>query len=471
MASAPASPSGRAPVAAPTLRRLLVLAWPIVVSRSSQVVVGVSDAIMVAHLGEPALAATTTGALNTFNVLILPMGVVFIVSSFASQLVGRGDPLGARRYGWCGLGVALLAQAACMPGIALVPGALSLAGYRGEVLHLMTGYLQIRLLSGGAAIGIEALSNYYGGIGNTRLPMAVSLAAMVLNVLGNWILIDGHLGAPALGVQGAATASALSTGVAFAFFLCAFVLGLGAGRRPAGRARPTAAQFWRMLRFGVPSGFNWFFEFLAFAFFVNLVVADLGTTTLAAMMVIFQINSVSFMPAFAVASAGAIMVGQSIGAGRPDDVPRAVRLTVSVAGVWQGLAGVSYLLAPAWLMGAFVSGQSVTAEFVPMGVVMLRVSAAWQFFDAAATTFAEALRAAGDTTFALWARTGLAWLLFAPGTYASVRWLGAGYRAATAWLVVYLGLLAVVLVWRFQRGAWRRIDLTGEQTVAVAAVP
>src|SRR5207249_10397213 len=71
------------------VRRLLRLAWPVVISRSSQVVVGVSDAIMVAHLGEAALAATTTGATNTFNLLILPMGLVFIVSSFTSQFTGE----------------------------------------------------------------------------------------------------------------------------------------------------------------------------------------------------------------------------------------------------------------------------------------------------------------------------------------------------------------------------------------------
>src|SRR2546430_7933386 len=66
------------------LRRLR-LALPVVISRSSQVVVGVSDAIMVAPLGEAALAATTTGATNTFNLLILPMGLVFIVSSFTDR--------------------------------------------------------------------------------------------------------------------------------------------------------------------------------------------------------------------------------------------------------------------------------------------------------------------------------------------------------------------------------------------------
>jgi len=77
--------------APPNLGRLLGLAWPIVISRSSQTLVGVVDTIMVAPLGEAALAAVTTGALNMFNLLILPMGVVFIVQSFAAQLFGQGD--------------------------------------------------------------------------------------------------------------------------------------------------------------------------------------------------------------------------------------------------------------------------------------------------------------------------------------------------------------------------------------------
>lgn len=83
-AAAPATPNE------PVLKTLFKLAWPIIVSRSAQVVIGIADAVMVAHLGEAALAATTTGAFNTFTLLILPMGIVFIVSSFASQLFGSG---------------------------------------------------------------------------------------------------------------------------------------------------------------------------------------------------------------------------------------------------------------------------------------------------------------------------------------------------------------------------------------------
>jgi len=444
----------------PTVRSLIRLAWPVVVSRSSQVVVGVTDAIMVAHLGEAAIAATTTGAVNVFNLLILPMGLVFIVSSFASQFTGERDPAGARRYGWYGLGVALLAQVLCIAVIAGVPDFLRAIGHRGEVHRLMSDYLQVRLLTGGAAVGIEALANYYGGLRNTRLPMGVSLAAMSLNVFGNWVFINGNLGAPALGVKGAALASALSTGAAFAIFLALFLNGAGAVRVP-GRVRLAWHEFARTLRFGLPVGMNWFFDFLAFSFFVNVLMGGLGTTTLAALMIVIQINSVSFMPAFGIASAGAILVGQAIGASRHSDVPPLVKMTAKVVGVWQGTVGLAYLAFPRLFMAPFIDERTATPELLEIGTTMLMLSACWQLFDSVSMTLTEALRAAGDTAFSMWARVTLAWVVFVPGVYLTLRFLDGGYVAATLWLIVYIGLLAAVLAFRFNAGVWRRIDLTG----------
>jgi multidrug resistance protein, MATE family len=458
MTSASTAVSSAADPAPPRLRRLLGLAWPIVVSRSTQVVIGVADALMVAPLGEAALAATTTGALNAFAFFILPMGVVFIVSTFSSQLYGEGDLEAARRYGFYGLAVAFAAAVVSLAAIAATDWFLEAFPYAPDVREQMSGYLKIRLLSGGAAIGMESFAAYYGGLGNTRLPMRANVGAMVLNVAGNWLLIGGHLGAPAMGVIGAAWASTVATTIAFVGLLLCF---LNDGRA-TGRVVPSLylAELGRMLRYGLPSGFNWFFEFLAFSFFVNVVVAGLGTTSLAGMMAVIQINSVSFMPGFGVASAGAILVGQAIGADAKDHVPVIVRRTFLTAAAWQGLVGLAYLLVPGVLFEPFAPAGEEGAELRAVGAHLLMLSAAWQLFDSAAATLGEALRAAGDTAFALWARTVLAWCVFAPGAYATVRWLGWGDAGAVFWLVAYLGLLAAVLTARFRSGAWRRFRLT-----------
>jgi MATE family multidrug resistance protein len=438
-----------------TLRALVALAWPVVVSRSSQVVVGIADAVMVAHLGTAALAATTTGATNAFALFILPMGIVFIVSSFSSQLFGMGDLGAARRYAWYGLGVAAATEALALAALPLVPAALAALPYDADVRAALEGYLAIRLLAGGAVVGLEALGNFYGGLGNTRLPMRANLVAMALNVGGNLLLIDGRLGAPALGVRGAALASTLATAAAFLWLLAAF---LREGRR-LGAGRLVARELRRLLRFGLPSGLNWFFEFAAFAFFVNVVVAGLGTTSLAALMAVIQVNSVAFMPAFGLASAGAILVGQAIGAGRHDAVPGLVRLTFALAATWQSLVAIAYVAAPELVLAGFARDPATAGALVEAGRRMLVLSATWQLFDAAASVLAEALRAAGDTAVPMWMRVALAWLLFAPGSFLSVRVAGWGERAAVAALVLYLFALAVVLLLRFRSGAWRRIAL------------
>jgi MATE family multidrug resistance protein len=438
------------------LRALLSLAWPIVVSRSSQVVVGIADAVMVAHLGTAALAATTAGALNTFNFFILPMGTVFIVSSFSAQLFGMGDLGGARRYAWYGLAVAAGAAVLGAASLPLVPALLAALPYSAEVRALMADYLRIRLLSAGAVVGIEALANYYGGLGNTRLPMRASVAAMLLNVAGCWLLIDGRLGAPALGVRGSAIAGAGASTAAFLGLLAVFVAD---GRRLDGAGRLRGGELLRLLRYGLPSGLNWFFEFLAFSFFTNVVVAGLGTTSVAALMAVFQVNSAAFMPAFGVASAGAILVGQAIGAGGKDRVPGTVGLAFAVAAAWEALAGLVYLVAPDLLLAGFARDPGSAQALVEAARRMLFLSVGWQLFDAGASVLAEALRAAGDTAFTLWARLAIAWLVFAPGSWISVRVLGGGDLAAVAWLAAYLGLLALVLWARFRSGAWRRIVL------------
>lgn len=440
-----------APVQKATLRDLLTLAWPIVVSRASQTVISLSDALLVAHLGAAALASTATGAINAMTVLMLPLGISFIVQSFSSQLFAKQDLAGARRYGWYGLILATLTEVACLAAWPQVGRVLELLPYDTEVRELMGAYLRIRLLSGGAVIGIEALGSYYGGLGRTRPGMVANITAMTLNVAGNWLLIDGHLGLPALGVAGSALASALASGLAFVGFLVYF---LGEGPRVTLSAR----EFFRMLRFGVPEGFNWFFEFGSFVFFTNVVMASLGTASLAAMNAVLTVNSVSFMPAFGLASSGAILVGQAIGANRRDDVPGILKLTMKATLVWQGTVGLVCLVMPRLLIGFANEGES-GPEVVALGVQMLRVAALWGLFDAMAMTQTEALRGAGDTFVPMMLRIALAWLVFAPGSWLSVNVFGWGAVQAIGWFVIHLSALAAILFVRFRLGAWRRIQL------------
>jgi MATE family multidrug resistance protein len=442
----------------------LTLAWPVVLARSTQAIIGFADALMIAPLGKESLAAVTTGAMNAFTIAILPMGIMFIVQSFAAQLSGRGDLPGARRYGWYGLilsgGIALLG----LGTLPLVGPLLGLLDFVPEVRSLMTDYLGIRLLALGAVVGTEALGNWFGGLGNTRLQMIGSVVAMVANIALNWVFIHGNLGAPALGVTGAAIASCVATWAGFAVVLVAFLYGWGATARgrPAGLKR---SEFVRVLRFGLPNGLNWFLEFAAFAVFVNVVLAHLGTTVLAAMMVVISINSMAFMPAFGVCSAGAILAGQAIGGGHHDRVPAVVRITLLATCSWMVGIGLIYLSFPEYLFAWFTPPGQDAAALLEVGTLLLTLSAIWQLSDAVAMTMSEVLRSAGDTVWPLYARIVLAWAVFAPASIVSVMVLDGGPVAALLCLAGFLALLALALFARFRSGRWREIDLIGASEI------
>jgi len=404
-----------APPALPraTLRTLLALAWPVVLARSSQSVVSLSDALMVAPLGESALAATTTGAMNTFAFIILPMGTVFIVQSFAAQLFGRGDLTAARRYAWYGLILAAVAMVVSVVATPLVGPTLRLFRFSPEVHDLQTRYIGVRMWSLGAVVGTEALGNWFAGLGNTRIQMRASLVTMASNVLLNWVFIYGKLGAPALGVTGAALANTIASWLGFALVAYVFFARHERATRPRGPLALRFSELVRMVRFGFPNGVNWFMEFGAFLLFINAIVTPLGTLPLAAMNVIMTLNSVAFMPAFGLSSAGAILVGHAIGRGAKDEVPAIVWRTARVTMTWQMTVGLVYFLLPGPLLMLFAPPGDAGA-LVRVGAGMLQISGLWQAFDALGLTFGEALRAAGDTTWCMWARLILAWLVFCP---------------------------------------------------------
>jgi MATE family multidrug resistance protein len=454
------------PLVQDSYRGLLKLAWPVVLSRASQAVIGFSDAAMVAALGEDAIAATTTGASNSLNLFILPMGVVFIVQSFVSQLAGAGDRSATRRYAWYGLAIALVTGIVMALGTLGLDAASRSLGYTERVRELLVDYMTIRLFSAGCVIGVEALGNWFGGLGDTLRPMLVSVLAMVANIFLNWVLIFGNLGAPALGVHGAALASSISSAIAFLAIFVAFLAHRGDEARGAVVAEEPprhGAELLRMLRFGLPNGVNWFLEFAAFTVFINVIVARLGTTAVAAMMAVVQVNSIAFMPSFGVSSAGAIVVGQAIGEGAKDRVARIVRRTMVLACGWQGLVGLLYASAPRRVMSVFGEQGTDGGALVKLGAELLLVSTIWQLFDAVAISLSEALRAAGDTAWCMWARIVLAWLLFIPLSATLVLYVGVGPVGAIACFVVYLAVLALLMTYRYRSGAWRSIDLTGRE--------
>jgi MATE family multidrug resistance protein len=170
------------------------------------------------------------------------------------------------------------------------------------------------------------------------------------------------------------------------------------------------------------------------------------------------------MPALGVASGGAILVGEAIGRRAHAEVWPIVRLTGKVTGTWMCSVGALYALAPTLLMGLFRPRDVPADTLLKAGATMLVFSAFWQLFDALNLTIGEALRAAGDTVWCMWARIVLAWFVFTPSAWIAVFVLGGGVATVMTSLVTYVALLSLVLCLRFASGRWRSIELLGTDT-------
>src|SRR5262249_15924310 len=117
--------------------------------------------------------------------------------------------------------------------------------------------------------------------------------------------------------------------------------------------RMTLPEFGRVIRFGLPNGFNWFLEFAAFQVFVNFVLSSLGDETVAAMNAVLAVNSIGLMPAFGLASAGAILAGQAIGRGARDEVWPQVKTTMLITMTWMGVIALAYVAFPEHILRMF----------------------------------------------------------------------------------------------------------------------
>src|SRR5262249_17036506 len=201
-----------------------------------------------ARLGYTALAAVATGSINLFSIAVVPMGTVFIVQSFASQLLGRGDLLGARRYAWHALALAGITTVLAVAATPFFGVWLRVFGFAPGVHAAMTAFLQWRFWSVGPYIAVAALGNWFAGLGDTRVHMRASVVTMFMNVALAWALIFGHLGAPAMGVRGAGLASGIATCTGLAYIAFAFARRQReiAGKAPLALRR---SEFLRLLRF------------------------------------------------------------------------------------------------------------------------------------------------------------------------------------------------------------------------------
>ncbi len=432
-------------------REILNLAWPVIVADILQTLATTVDLIMVGRLGVADIAAVGMGANLVAILQIVMIGVTSGTLALVARAFGAHDRAQAEHFLHQSLVAGgLLSIPLVVVGVLFAPAIAAPFSPTPEVQGLTAGFISILFLSAPAQFVIFTSIAALRAAGDTRTPLVIGALENVINFCINYSLIFGNFGLPALGARGAAVGTSISYTVGAVLFLWLFArrrLRIGVRRE-----RPFAhwGTMRRVLRIGLPAATEQLVFQVGFLVWIGMVVA-FGDDALAAHQIGIRIQSFVFLPGLGMSIAATALVGQSLGAGRPDLAELATREATKLGLLV--MAGIAVF--------NFVFADLVALAFVPAGpahdltVTFIRIHATSIPAVGVFFTLSGALRGAGDTRWPLYASLA--------GTYAVRLPLSAflGYGLGLGIAGVWIGLPAeyylrsVIVSRRFRGGAWK----------------
>ena len=398
-------------------RRVLGLAWPVIGQNLLETLLGIVDTLLVAGLGIAAIAGVGSALQIMFFVLAALSAVSVGSSILVAQAVGARDLDRANRLARQSLlWSVLLSVPLALVGLGLAGPIIGIFGLTSDVARIGTDYLQVTM---GTVVVLVALligGGVLRGAGDSRTPMQVTAIANVVNVGLAYGLIYGHWGLPALGAVGSAWATFLARMLAMLLLLRALWVGRnGVGIAGGGSWRPDWSVARQVLSLGVPAAVEQILMSAAFLV-LTILVARLGTDTLAAQRISMSALSFSFLPGLGFSIAATALVGQSVGARRPRESTGIASVATTWSVIWMSAIGLLILVFATPIMRLFTAEP----EVIRIGAAGLRVVALTQPAWAVGLVQSGALRGTGDTRFPLiigaagiWSAVLLAWLVLA----------------------------------------------------------
>jgi multidrug resistance protein, MATE family len=383
-------------------RPMLRLALPVILAELGWMGMGVADTLMVGRLGPEAIGAVGIGSSLFTGIAIFAMGLMLGLDTLVSQAYGAGRIEECHRWLLHGVTVSLLVSVPTTCALFGLSRLLAGWGMDPRVLELTQPYLDVVTWSAVPLLLYASFRRYLQGMGIVRPVMIALVAANVVNVIVNWVLIFGRLGMPALGVRGAAWATVISR-IVMAGYLLAVIVVRERGRRPGLFATPLEISLsWirRLIALGFPAATQITLEVGVFAM-ATALAGRLAPVALASHQIALNIAACSFMVPLGLSSAGAVRVGHAVGRQDPEGAARAGwTVLLFGAGFMLCMAAV-FVLAPRPLIGAFTADPGVLA----LGSALLFVAAVFQLFDGIQGVATGILRGVGDT------RTPMFWNL------------------------------------------------------------
>ena len=424
---------------------LASLAVPIVISQIAQIAAGFTDTVMAGHIGPAALGAIAIGANLWIPVFLFCVGLLMALSTVVAQLFGAARPAEIRDLMQQTLVLVLALGVLSFFAVRGLANLLPVLGIDQAIVPTAGDY--VRAVSWGmpAACGYLALRFLSEGIGYTRPMMLIQLIGLVLNVFGNWVLMFGKLGAPALGAIGAGWATAMVLWINL-ILLAVYVLSHHRFEviRRAGKLQRDWRRLTEVIRLGLPIALTLTSEVAMFAG-VALLMGRIGVTEAAAHQVAINFAAMMFMIPLGISAATTIRVGHALGQGDRALARLRGRAGITLAtGCMLGTATLMLTL-PAWIVAIYTDDAAVAS----LATSLLFFAALFQLSDGIQATAAGALRGIKDTLAPMIGSFVIYWLIGLPLAWALGFTHGYGPPGLWAALIASLTLAALWLVSRF----------------------
>ena len=438
----------------PLSRAIVLLAIPMMLELVMESTFGLVDIFFVGKLGSAAVA--TVGLTGSLIILVfaIVMGLSMGTTAMVARRIGEGSPEAASVVAW----QAILAGVLGAVPISVLGTLLArpMLRWMGATEAVIGGYLYTAVLfAGSVTIFLLFLNNaIFRGAGDAAAAMRTLWLANLINMALDPLLIFGIGPFPELGLLGAALATTIGRGAGVAYQLAILFRGTGRVSITKSAMRWDQTAFRTLLRVSV-TGMVQFFVATAAWLGVTRIVALFGEQVLAGYTVTLRLIHFAILPSWGVSNAAATLVGQNLGAGKPDRAERAVIVTGFVNFAMLGVIAIVFWSFANPLIRIFTSDPEVVAS----GVESLRILSAGYIFAGFSMVFGQAFNGSGDTATPAWINFLVYWCWQLPLAYFLAKPMGVGETGIYVSLVVSGATWMAVGYSLFRRGKWKEREV------------
>jgi putative MATE family efflux protein len=432
-------------------RAILLLAIPMVLEMVLESLFAVVDVAWVSRLGANAIA--TVGLTESLLALVFSIGIGLAMSTTAmvARRIGEKDTQGAAVAGAQAIFLGLLVSFGIgLPSFIFAPQLLRLMGASPEVVATGTGYARIALGGCGAIVMLFLNNAIFRGAGDAAIAMRLLWVSNILNLILDPCLIFGLGPFPRLGVTGAALATftGRSIGVLYQFYR--LMKGTERLRIPRRLLRLNPGVLWRLIRVSLTGILQ---LAIANTSWIGLVriVSIFGAAALAGYTIAIRIVIFIILPSWGLSNAAATLVGQSLGAGRPDRAEQAVWRTGLYNMLFLGLIGVVFIIAATPIVRLFTHDPAV----VPLAATALRILSYGNVAYAYGMVMLQSFNGAGDTVTPTIVNFFGFWVLEIPLAWWLALHQGLHSNGVFLSIVVAQAAVAATGIILFRRGKWK----------------